>query len=287
MTTTTNQEAPNHNTLTCYTRYKCRLPKCVDRYNTSTRTRIRAQKAGTWQRFVPAEPVRQHIQNLQAEGMIPAGIAAAAGTNPQAVLEFITPSPGKGRGRKQRTTPEMAARILAVTVETAAARAHRVAATGTIRRIQGLVALGWPLKTIAAHAELHAAVPSEVLKRAHSGHTVVFGETERKIKAAYDTLRAVRPERRGVPKGLITRSKNWARANRWPKPTYWDKHPGAIDDPFFTPDYGLTKADILAEETRWLIHTAGLTRSEVAERLGKDRSYIDRVLGQADLKAAA
>lgn len=289
MTTAIRKEAPNHNTLTCYTAYKCRLPACVDRYNTSVRNRIRAQKAGTWQAFIPAEPVRQHIRHLQAEGMIPADIAAAAGVNPQAVLDFITPSPGKGRGRKQRTTPEMASRILAVTVEAAAARANRVPATGTIRRIQALVALGWPLKTIAAHAGIYLAGPSDILQRTHlpAERAIVLADTEQKIKATYDTLRAARPERRGVPKGLVTKSKNWARANRWPKPAYWDKFADAIDDPHFTPEYGITKADILAEESRWLIETAGLTRTQAAERLGKDKSYIDRVLNQTQLKAAA
>nr|WP_031186524.1 hypothetical protein [Streptomyces sp. NRRL S-1896] len=107
------------------------------------------------------------------------------------------------------------------------------------------------------------------------------------IVVAYEDLSRRNPRRNGIPKNVVTRTRNRAAANRWPTPKYWDKYPDAIDDPHFTPEYGLTKADILAEETRWLIETAGLTRGQAAERLGKDRSYIDRVLGQANLKAAA
>lgn len=287
MTTATRREAPHHNTLTCYTEYGCRLPDCVRRKNTQETERERAQATGTWNVFVDATPTRKHIEALQAAGVPPYRIATASGVSIQSILGFIRTYPGSGKGRKQRTTPAMEARILAVTVDDT--EDYRTAATATVRRLQALVAIGWPLKTIALRAGLHPNVPSVILRRAatEADPVAVFVSTEKKIEKMYGELRSRRPEKHGVAKSQTARCRNLGAANRWPKPKYWDKFPDAIGDPHFTPEYKVTQAEILAEETRWLIETAGLTRAEAAERLGKDKSYIDRVLRQADLKAAA
>lgn len=287
MTTTTSREAPHHNTLTCYTEYNCRLPDCVRRKNIQEAERKEAQAAGAWNVLVDATPTRKHIEALQAAGVPPYRIATASGVSIQSVLGFIRTYPGSGKGRKQRTTPAMEAKILAVSVDDT--EDYRTSATATNRRLQALVAIGWPLKTIALHAGLHPNVPSVILQRAttEADASNVFVSTEKKIEKVYGELRSLRPEKHGVAKSQTTRCRNLGAANRWPTPKYWDKYPDAIDDPHFTPEYKVTQAEILAKETRWLIETAGLTRTEAAERLGKHRSYIDRVLGQTGLKAAA
>lgn len=283
MTTTTRREAPHHNNLTCYTDYQCRLPDCVERYNARNRERIRARKAGTYNAFTNAEPVRRHLIRLQQAGMGADSIATAAGVHKQSILEFLRPTPTQGRGRRQRTTPATAAKILAVTPDN---RTNgRINATGTIRRIQALVALGWPVTHIARHAGLANANATEIMQRQY-----VYVATAKTIAATYNQLRTKRPEKNGVTKPHVAVAKNRAARQRWAPPKYWDQHPDAIDDPGFEPMHGILRAEIIAQDARWLIATGGLDRGQAAERLGVSRSYIDRALkpqGPSDQELAA
>lgn len=272
MTTEPRREAPHHNKLTCYTDYKCRRPECVERYNARNRARIQAHRDGTWQVFVDAEPVRQHILNLQKAGVGPGTIAVTTGLPIQCVLDFIRACPGKGRGRRQRTTPETAAQILAVSPDNSV---HlRVDATGTVRRIQALTAIGWPQQTIAVHAGINPAYIPTLVRR-----TRIFASTADKIAAAYEELSDRRPTKCGVDKRQAKRARNWAAAHRWPPPVYWDKVGlECLDDPDFTPMYKVLRAEIIAQDAHWLMTVGGLDRDQAAARIGVARFTIDRAL---------
>lgn len=266
--TTVARPAPHHRTLTCYTDYRCRLPECVERYNTRNLERIRAHRDGTWNALVPAEPVRQHILKLGDAGVGPGSIAVTTGLPIQSVLEFIRPRAKKGRGRKQRTTPDTAAKILAVTVDNSVAR--RIDSTGTVRRLHALVAIGWPLRTIALHAGLGPHNMSDFARRPQ-----VFASTAAKVTAAYEKLRHLKPERHGVEKGQAKRARNMAASRRWPPPKYWDDRMDVIDDPDFEPMYGITRRLIIAQDANWIMTTVGLNKADTAKRLGVDKSYVD------------
>lgn len=268
MTTTDRREAPHHNNLTCYVDYRCRRPECVDRYNIRNSARLRAQRNGTWQVFIDAEPVRQHILQLAAAGVGPGPIAITSGVPIQSVLDFIRPHRAKRRGRKQRTTPEMAGKILAVT--TANRIAGRVDATGTRRRIQALVAIGWPQKAIARHAGLSTENVGDLTRR-----TQVFASTANSIATTYDKLRNLKPERHGIDKGQAKRARNWAARNRWPTVAYWADRMDVIEDPYFEPMFGVTRREIVAQDANELMRISGLDRATAAQRLGVSKAYID------------
>jgi hypothetical protein len=68
-----------------------------------------------------------------------------------------------------------------------------------------------------------------------------------------------------------------AKDRGWAPTRYWDAFPGALDDPHFTPEYGKTRLEILAEDGAWAL-TGRVDREVIAERLGVDRSYLDRAL---------
>lgn len=280
--TTTVRVPPNHDTTTCYTDYRCRLPECVERYNTRNRERLHARRTGTYTALVDAEPVRRHILRLQRTGMGADSIAAAAGIPKQSILEFLRPLPTQGRGRRQRTSPTTAAKILAVTFEDRTL--GRIDATSTQRRIQALVACGWPVSHIARHAGLANENATDILRR-----RFVYVSTEKAIATTYETLRRLRPGRHGVTKAHVQAAKNRARAMCWAPPSYWDDPDHPIDDPDFQSDYGITRAEIIADEARWLIG-GGLTVDQAAKQLGVSLFYVERSLREhpdTDGQAAA
>ncbi|MFD8545575.1 hypothetical protein [Streptomyces sp. NPDC059649] len=269
--TTATRTAPHHNTLTCYTDYKCRRPDCVTRYNDRNNARRHAQKDGTWDRLIDAAPVREHLLHLQASNIGPGAVAYTTGLSIQTILEFTQARPNKGRGRRQRTSPEMAAKILAVTVDNH--RTGRVPAIGSIRRVQALVAAGWPLRQIAEHAGLSSANASTLLRR-----TTIFAATAKAIAATFEDLKGKRPLRNGVDKGQAKRARNWAARNRWATCAYWAERMDVIDDPDFIPEDTKLRAEIVAEEAHWLMSVGGLDRDQAAARLGIARFTIDRAL---------
>lgn len=267
--TTAVRQPPHHRTLTCYTDYRCRLPECVARFNAYDRTRRRAQAAGTWQPLVDAEPIRKHLLALHAAGITIHRVATLTGLTDTAIRSFTQHASAKNR-RRHRATHETAAKILAISLDTATP--GYVDATGTRRRLHALVAIGWPLEVVATYVGVSQRNIWSLTQR-----NKVRATTARNVADVYGELCNEKPTRNGVSKWHAKQARNRASARRWPTPTYWDET-GGIDDPDFIPDYKVTQAEILAEEAHWLITTAGLTRGQVAERLGKHRSYIDRVL---------
>jgi hypothetical protein len=263
--TTAVREAPHHRNLTCYTDFHCRLPECTQRYLAWDQDRRARQAEGTWNNLVDATPVSAHILRLQADGALPSRIAKAAGIPLQSIRDLT----GDGwRGRRYRTSPTTAAKILAVTE--ADATPLYVDPTGTQRRIQALAAAGWPL----IHLDRRLGYKRERLRKILD-EKVILGATEKLVAATYDELAHKRPERNGVPARYAQQSRKRAAAKKWPTPAYWGQYTDAIDDPHFEPMYGLTRREIVAQDASELMRISGLDRGTAAERLGVSRAYID------------
>jgi len=265
--TTAVREAPHHNTLTCYTKYGCRRPECVERKNAWCRERDRAIREGAWQPRVDATPVRQHIRHLVAEGVTLDAIAASVGVQRDAIVDF-THKRRAGRGLRHTTNPELAEKILALTPE--AITSGRVDATGSKRRIQALVAAGWPLLHIGRQFGMHEQRPEQILR-----YSRVYAATRQQVIDGYASICMLRPERRGVPKDKARQSRERGKANRWPTPDYWADRIDVIDDPHFEPMYGITRRLIVAQDANELMRYSGLDKTAAAERLGISVAYIE------------
>jgi hypothetical protein len=266
--TTAVREAPHHRNLTCYTDFNCRRDVCVQRYNDWDRDRRARQAQGTWDNLVDAAPVRDHILQLEKAGVLPNRIAKAAGVPLQSVRDFTNP---RARSRRYRTAPDTATRILAVTTD--AATPLYVDPTATHRRIQALLAAGWPLIYIDRRLGYKRERMRKILTE-----KVILGSTEQLIAATYDELGALKPERHGVPKKYARQARRRAAAERWPTPAYWAQYPDAIDDLHFTPEYKKLRAEIVAEEAAWLMTAGRLDREQAAARLGVSLFTVDRAL---------
>lgn len=276
----TSKPLPEHGTHSRYRHHACRCEACVEANRAYFRARSAAIKAGAWQPYVDAEPVRQHILLLQEEGFSVSRIARLSGGSDWDIQRFIRAC--KGRGRKRNTTEALAARILAI--KPGEMTPAMVSAIGSNRRIEALCALGWPV----SHTAAHMGWSHKNLHRIRQ-QQVVRSDSAQAISEAYEELRTKQPARRGVTKNASSRVRNMAKARHWPPPKYWAKFPGAIDDPHFTPEYGMTKPELRAEEAHWLVTTAGLPRNEVAARLGMTFGEVDDALAlhRNDMRKAA
>lgn len=268
--TTSLRQAPHHRNLTCYTDYRCRLPECVERRNEWQRERRRQQREGQ-PALVDAGPVRAHLLRLQAAGISTYRVALAAGIDDWTVRAFMPSSTGR-RARKHRTSPDIAAKILSVGMETATSGS--VDGTGTRRRIQALAANGWPLRQLSGHLGVNATYVGDLIRRTEQGQPVLAATAE-KAARAYDGLKDARPLRHGIDPRAANRIRAVAAAKKWAPPSYWASRMDVIDDPDFEVMYGLTRREQIAQDANWIMTTVGLSRAETAARLGVDKSYIE------------
>jgi hypothetical protein len=254
------REAPHHRNTVCILIYRCQLPECRARFN----ERRRAIKAGTRQPdrvLIDATPVREHITELRDAGMTLTCIARFAGVAHSTVCSFINGRPHDRRGRQRMTTPEVAAKILAV---------RPLTAIGSLRRIQALAAIGWTGRKIASRADVSATW----LLALQPESPILISNAE-KLAAAYDKMRHLKPESHGVLPGHADNARQRAKDNRWAPPSYWADRMDAIDDPHFEPMYGVTKRLIVAQDANELMRYSGLDREAAATRLGISKAYID------------
>ncbi|WP_405673158.1 hypothetical protein [Streptomyces sp. NBC_01530] len=278
-------EPPHHNNLTCYTDYGCRLPECVERRNAWQRNLRRKKREGQPAR-VDAQPIRAHLYRLQAAGISTYRVSLIAGIDDWTVRAFMPSTTGR-RARKHTTSPEIAAKILAVTPEQGTSA--YIDGTGTRRRLQALVANGWPMRRLPEHLNLHGTYINDLINGRQQDRPV-FAATAEKVAHAYEQLKDQKPTRHGIEARVVKRIRGLAAAKRWPTTQYWDKYPDAIGDPHFTPEYRKLRAQILAEEAAWLMTVGGLDRDQAAARLGIARFTIDRALRehpQDELETAA
>lgn len=273
--TTAVREAPHHNKTTCYTTYRCRLPECVERYNRGVRERTAKQSAGHYEHLVDARPVRAHVRTLTAAGATPRGIAVQAGISEKVVRQLLPPTGGGRRGPvKYRVLGDNARKILAVTVDDVTA--PRINPAGTVRRIQALVADGWPMNHLAVQLDMSPNYAWQLLKRTSADQQLlVQASTARRVAAKYEQLRQQKPTRHGVSKQSVARARKHGADRRWPRSRYWTDRMDVIDDPDFEPLYGVTRRELVAQDANWLMRTSGIDKAAVAERLGVDKSYVD------------
>lgn len=170
--------------------------------------------------LVDAEPVRRHVQNLRSAGVSIARIAEHAGVG-FAIVSHLIYNRGPHRPASVKLRLVNARRILAVRAEDVAT--NYVDPTGTRRRLQALMANGWPQLRLGPHIGLHPVYVNAVLKQAS-----IYGTTAANVAAAYDRLWNQDPRQHGVNPGTYKKVRGVAHANGWAPPGAWDDD--TIDD---------------------------------------------------------
>lgn len=261
-----------------YAAYKvdgCRCYPCAAAVSAYRLQRERAVAAGTWQPFVDAQPVRDHLALLASQGIGWRRTAHLAGLSNGTVGKLLYGRPSIGRAPSSKVRAETAAAILAVRPASRAIADHAVVdATGYRRRMQALVARGFTQRYLAGRLGI---APRNFDIRA----TRVLARTHRAATALYDELWDRDPLTCGVTELGVSRALAFAAAHGWPPPAAWDDD--TIDDPAALPDLGekTRRQDALVEDAAWIAKTTGADRTAIAQRLGVSRNYLEKTLERA------
>ena len=210
---------------------KCRCPACTQAACDYENNRYRAIAYGRWHPFVDAEPVRQHIRALGEFGIGWIRAAKLAGVSTGGVSKILYGDRPRGLAPTKRVRPETALKILAVepTLANVGARTP-IDGTGTRRRLQALVAMGWTQSELARRLDMN---------RANFGRTIVNALVEagtaQATLALYDELWRLNPVENGVPAHRAEASRRLARERSWAPVGAWDDD--QIDDPAAFPDW--------------------------------------------------
>jgi hypothetical protein len=254
-----------HGTRTAYVVDKCRCRPCTDAASADERTRSRQHAFGRYDSGrVDADPVRAHIQYLMDNGISVKRIAALTGLSLSTVGSIRWGRTERGHAPYPRVMKTTAEKILALkpALEHMAPNSF-VDSTGTLRRIQALVAIGWSQARLGRHLGIEAG----------NFWTFMHADqcTARRALAVRDLYEQCwnKPQT-GTDwhsKAAATRARNLAETRGWLPPMAWDDD--TIDDPEATPDLGSRDKlrDTIGDDVEFLAST-GATREEIAERLG-------------------
>jgi transcriptional regulator with XRE-family HTH domain len=262
----------------------CRCAPCTEAQRIYHADRRRKVAYKTWDPWVDAEPARQHVKALQAAGLGRSRIGELAGMDQCAIWRIEHGNPKRGKLPPRQIRHTTAERILAVSasLDTMAAFAL-VDATGSRRRLQALVAVGWSQRRLAARLGVSPANMASLMKRPR-----VLASRARTIRGLYEELWNTPPQCRSTQERLaVTRAQEFAAARGWAKPMAWDDD--TIDDPAVKPSLEEDRSivDPVAVERALSGDLVSLTRTEAAEvtRIATERgmsaSQIAKITGRA------
>lgn len=266
-----------HGTVAGYNTHRCRCIPCSDASAAWQRRRYRRMGAGVWRPFIDPARALAHVEALHAQGMAYVQIGRAAGISWNNFSLLLGPVGQKKQIKRIRQATED--RILAVkfNVDQLPAKAL-IPARGAVRRIHALRAQGWPLYLVAERAGLGSHTVKDLQRQ-----NLVHAETFRRVATVYDDLRDLDPAAHGVDRWVVRRAVRGARADRMAPPSAWvdidtDDQPA----PWKTWKVRYAKAHpgdrsaAVLEDTAYLAEF-GLTREQIAERLGVSWEAVHRV----------
>jgi AcrR family transcriptional regulator len=220
-------------------RRACRAatPTVVRPHQEYVRRRARQIAYGTWEPWADAAVVRRHVRRLRAAGVSYEAIASAAGVSPMTVHRVEggrRTVPGRGCAMQRspgRVRAVAAQRLLAVTSAAVEQRAVRRDAIGTRRRLQALIALGYPAAWLARRLGVE---PRRVSRVAGGITATVTRRMHVAVCDLYDQLWDVRPpEQTPAERRAAAAARAVAAGNGWPTPMGLDDD--RIDDPAYQP----------------------------------------------------
>ncbi|WP_227982710.1 helix-turn-helix domain-containing protein [Nocardia spumae] len=178
---------------------------------------------GRWQPRVTPDSARAHVEQLFAAGLKPKHVAELAGVSQATMSNLARPETTHISAKTEQAilAVEVPERVGDVAADTAL-----VPITGARRRIQALIAYGYPQSHLANELGIKpnhttiAALTERVLPDSHTGQSLPAGR-DRDIKALFDRLQ--------LTPGPSDRARAYGRERGWALPFEWDED--ALDDP--------------------------------------------------------
>ncbi len=231
---------------------------------------------GQWTPLVLTDPgpARDHLAALRRYGLSVEAIADLSGQSTSQLAALLYPAHHRWN---TKITAEAANRILAVGFDLDAVPGNRrISSAGTLRRLQALAVLGWPLSVLAT--DLGVTVQAvAVLRR----RPTVSAATARKVRDVYDA--------RSMSTGPSQRTTAAALRAGWLPPLAWDDQhiddPDAIPEPTNPTDATAPGVDVVAiarattgehlpltpaerRQVAFTLARQGLSDPDIATRLG-------------------
>jgi hypothetical protein len=246
-----------------YNRKDCRCEDCTEAQRVYHADRRRQVAYGRWNPWVDAEPARKHLQELQAAGIGRRRLSELTGLDQANIWRIQHGQPKRGKQPPKQIRQATAEAILAVSasLEMLAGTAL-VDATGSHRRVQALVAVGWSQRRLAVRLGISPANFGTMMRRPR-----VLASKARAIRDLYEELWDTVPECQSTQERVaVTRARVFAAARGWAPPMAWNEED--IDNPDAEPslDAAICGIDEVAIE-RALAgdKTVPLTKEECAE----------------------
>ncbi len=183
--------------------------------------RARLKAYGRWKPFVDPGRAKAHVLMLRTQSIGWKRVAKLAGVSEDTVARLLYRKPP----RPIRSETE--AKILAVTPDLAnLAAGARLNSIGSRRRLQALVAVGWPQRWLAARLGWQWPRFTAVMNRENS----ITAANARAVIVLYDKLRdQLPPQATAAERGAVAKALNVAHSHRWALPQAWDDD--TIDNP--------------------------------------------------------
>ena len=268
-----------HGTYVAYTLDRCRCIPCAGAASVYNRGLARRNAYGQ-SNLVDSTPAREHVRQLQEEGLGLKRIAELAGIAPSALAKMIHGH--KGRPPSLRITKANEAKILAVKVAPDAyADSRAVDPTGTRRRLEALIALGWTIKRLCDEHGLDR----QALDRAMV-HAPVQARTARAVRTMFEAVGDTPPpETTKWERIAASRARNLAESRGWVVPAEWDE--ADLDDPYAAPPERTTGKREAADLDEWCFLVGGGVHPEdAARRLGVSWSAVEGAIKRQDHERA-
>lgn len=261
MTTATKPLPPHGTPSRARGRYSLGIARCScrpcrvaeNRYN----KRRRYLTATGQSLSMNAAPVTQHLRQLFGSGAGWEQTSTAAECSKSTLSKLL-------HGRQSLVRRALGERILSIELADVTHTRISVPATGSIRKVRALMAIGHSCALIRQESGLDRTVVCLLV----NGHTEsIYAATAEKVSTAYRLL----SERQGTS----VRNRNRAAREHWAPPAAWDDD--KIDDPQAKPDFGdrvlnfHERAELRREE---IIHFAwhGDTPEQILDRLNGEVS---------------
>jgi hypothetical protein len=205
-----------HGTNLMYVTDVCRCAPCSDDHKAYMARRKRMIELGTYRNHLQdVEPLREHMRMLKRHGIGAVQLSRITGL---AERTFWRINFGPDTGRVQART---ARKILAVQPDFGeSGNGTRIYSTGTRRRLQALIAMGWSHTVLSKEMGLSQGF----LRLVHKQPTVRV-RTAEVVAAHYDRLW----NKPVPPSAMKSRALSMARARGYLSPLAWDDD--EIDDP--------------------------------------------------------
>jgi transcriptional regulator with XRE-family HTH domain len=211
---------------------------------------------GRWQTvMVDAGPVRAHVLALKAAGVGDRRIGELSGVSRSALQKMSRNRAGTDEPLRTNVWRSTANRILAIPLEVDNRNyGVRIDATGSLRRLRALHAIGWTQTEIARRigwtlANLNRyfiSDPDRINRSTAVGIARVFNELQ-------------------LTPGPSDRARRHARKHGWAPPLAWDED--AIDDPAAKPDIG--QREVVKFEERYTeLRELGYHDLQIVSKLG-------------------